>query len=384
MRPAQSSTLSETTVAKSHPTERVVSIDALRGFDMFWIVGGEWLVEALKAASPNPVTRFLGQQLEHVEWQGFRFYDLIFPLFVFLIGVSLVFSLSRIIEQEGRGAAIVRVIRRSVLLYLLGILYYGGFSTHVENIRLLGVLQRLALCYLFAGVAFCCFRTRGLVAMCATLLVGYWALMMFVPVPGIGAGQFTPGHNLTNYLDREYLPWRKWDGDYDPEGMLSTLPAIGNCLLGVFAGLLLKNGQVAPGRKVKWLLAAGVSSVLLGYLWGMEFPIIKKLWTSSYVLVVAGWSAILLGAFYQVIDIWKYRGWTKPFLWIGTNAITIYLLHALVDFQKVASRFVGGDIQAALNRTVQGLGTFLVAVVAVALTLAVVRFLYERKVFLRL
>ncbi len=192
---------------------RVLSVDALRGFDMFWIVGGEWIVEALRDVSPNPVTDFIGTQLQHVEWEGFHFYDLIFPTFVFVIGVSLVLSLSRIIAQEGRGAGIRRVVRRSVLLYLIGIFYYGGFSASVDHIRLLGVLQRLALCYLFAGLAFCCFGRRGLVVTCVTLLVGYWAMMTWIPIPEFGAGNFAEGKNLANYVDRQYLPWRKWDGD---------------------------------------------------------------------------------------------------------------------------------------------------------------------------
>jgi predicted acyltransferase len=365
-------------------TQRIVSVDALRGFDMFWIVGGEWIVEALKDATPNAFTRLLGQQLQHAEWEGFHFYDLIFPMFVFIIGVSLVFSLTRIIQQEGRAAAVRRVIRRGVLLYVLGIFYYGGFSADLAHIRLLGVLQRLALCYLFAGLAFCFLRTRGLVMACVALLAGYWALMAFVPVPGVGAGNFAEGKNLANYIDSQYLPFRKWDGDHDPEGLLSTLPAIANCLLGVFAGLLLKNGSIAPRSKVAYLLVAGVSSIVAGYLWGMEFPIIKKIWTSSYVLVVAGWSSVLLGLFYLVIDVWKRQNWAQPFVWIGMNAITIYVLHELIDFQKLAARFVGGNIQAGLNEAVHGLGSLLVAIVAVGLTFAVVRFLYRRQVFLRL
>jgi predicted acyltransferase len=379
MTPVQSAT-----PEAASPSQRVVSVDALRGFDMFWIVGGEWIIEALKDATPNRVTAVLGRQLQHAEWEGFHFYDLIFPMFVFIIGVSLVFSLSRTIERAGRAAAVRRVIRRGVLLYLLGIFYYGGFSADLEHIRLLGVLQRLALCYLFAGVAFCWLGTRGLVVACSALLLGYWALMTFVPVPGVGAGNFAEGKNLANYVDREYLPWRKWDGDHDPEGLLSTLPAIGNCLLGVLAGLLLKSGSIAPRKKVNYLMMAGVASLLAGYLWGLEFPIIKKIWTSSYVLVVAGWSALLLGSFYLIIDVWKYQRWAQPFVWIGMNAITIYLLHELIDFQKLAARFVGGNIQATLNQAAHGLGTLLVAIVAVALTLAVVRFLYVRKVFLRL
>jgi predicted acyltransferase len=203
-------------------------------------------------------------------------------------------------------------------------------------------------------------------------------------VPGVGAGNFEEGKNLANYVDREYLPLRKWDGDHDPEGLLSTLPAIGNCLLGVFAGLLLKSGRTAPRQKVVLLVVAGVISLALGYAWSWQFPIIKKIWTSSYVLVVAGWSSILLGTFYLVVDIWNWRKWAQPFVWIGMNAITIYLLHEIVDFKKVAARFVGGDLGSALDKAQPGLAGLLAAVVAVLLTFAVVRFLYQRKVFLRL
>src|SRR5437016_4864966 len=216
------------------PTQRLMSLDALRGFDMFWIVGAEDIVKALDKVSPSPAVHLLTEQLTHKDWEGVAFYDLIFPLFVFIVGVSLVFSLSKTIAQHGRAAAYKRVLTRGLLLYLLGLFYYGGFEKDVEQIRLLGVLQRIALAYLFTGLLFCRFRLRGLVVACVSLLVGYWALMTFVPVPGVGAGNFAEGKNLANYIDKEYLPFRKWDGDHDPEGLLSTLPAIGTCLLGVF------------------------------------------------------------------------------------------------------------------------------------------------------
>ncbi|CAN0505705.1 unnamed protein product, partial [Phaeothamnion confervicola] len=178
-----------------------------------------------------------------------------------------------------------------------------------------GVLQRIALAYLFSGLIFCYFGTRGRVAACAGLLVGYWALMTFVPVPGVGAGNFESGRNLANWVDKQYLPLRKWDGDYDPEGLLSTLPAIANCLLGVFAGQLLK-GPFGSYKKVLTLLAGGALCVLAGWLWGESFPVIKKIWTSSFVLVAVGYSAVLLGLFYLVVDVWKFQWWARPFVWI--------------------------------------------------------------------
>jgi predicted acyltransferase len=347
---------------------------------MFWIIGADGLVEGLRKLSDSGPIKLLADQLEHKPWQGFHFEDLIFPLFVFIVGISLVFSLSKTIAQEGRATALKRVFRRAVLMYVLGIFYYGGFATPFERIRLLGVLQRIALCYFFAALLFCYLKPKGLIGVCISLLVGYWALMTWVPVPGVGGGNFAEGKNLTNYLDKQYLPLRKWDGDHDPEGLLSTLPAIATCLLVVFAGLLLKNRNVPDQKKVACLVGAGVASVALGWLWGLQFPVIKKLWTSSYVLVAGGYSALLLALFYQVVDVWKWQRWAQPFVWVGMNPITIYLAENLIDFGKIAKRFAGGD----LNHYFGACGDLVVAIVSLGLVFLFVHFLYRRKIFLRL
>ena len=375
--PTSPSASAESTAAKP---ARLMSLDALRGFDMFWIVGADALVEALRKVSESRVVQGLARQLEHVGWAGFHFEDLIFPMFVFIVGVSLVFSLNRTIEQEGRTGAAARIVRRAVLMYLLGVFYYGGFGTPFHEIRLLGVLQRIALAYLFAGLIFCFVGLRGRVAACAVLLLGYWALMTCVPVPGVGAGHFEPGQNLANWVDKQYLPLRKWNGDYDPEGLLGTLPAIANCLLGVFAGGLLKS-NLDDRRKVLYLIAGGVACALLGWLWHFQFPVIKQLWTSSFVLVAVGYSSVLLGLFYLVVDVWKYRKWAQPFVWIGMNPITIYMIHNLVDIGGIAQRFVGGD----LNKLYLGrYGDLAVALAGMAITFGICRFMYQRKIFLRL
>jgi predicted acyltransferase len=365
-------------------SQRLMSLDALRGFDMFWIVGADALGEALANFKGGPITELAAKQLDHAKWEGFHFYDLIFPLFVFMIGVAITFSLGRLVATEGRAAALKRVVRRAVPLYVLGLFYYGGLNGHIDHIRLLGVLQRLALCYLFAGILFIYLRPRGLVAVCLALLVGYWALLTFVPVPEFGAGDFAERHNLTNWLDRMYLPWRKWDGDHDPEGLLSTLPAIASCLLGVFAGLLLRDPARSERQKVAWLAGAGAALVALGYAWGLEFPVIKKIWTSSFVLVAGGFSALLLAAFYLVIDVWRLRMWAMPLVWIGANALTIYIISNVVDFGKLSARFAGGDVAKWLNSQWQGLGGLVLALVSIALSMGICRFLYRRQIFLRL
>src|SRR5690242_257767 len=167
------------------PTQRITSVDALRGFDMFWIMGADSLAYALHRLSPTGPTRVLADQLEHADWEGFHFYDLIFPLFVFLAGVSTVFSLTKTIENAGRGEALKRVFRRGILLFIIGIIYSGGFTNPWPDMRLMGVLNRIALAYLFAGLFFCFFRPKALVGVCAVLLIGYWALMTFVPIRDI-------------------------------------------------------------------------------------------------------------------------------------------------------------------------------------------------------
>lgn len=375
--------VSTSAIPESAPAKpsRLMSLDALRGFDMFWIVGADAIFQGLRKVSDHSAFQLITNQLEHVTWAGFHFEDLIFPMFVFIVGVSLVFSLGRTIEQNGKAGAASRIVRRALLLYLIGIFYYGGFSTPFHEIRLLGVLQRIALAYMFAGLIYCFTGLRGCLLACVALLLGYWALLTFVPVPGIGAAHFEPGQNLTNWVDKQYLPLRKWDGDYDPEGMLSTLPAIASCLMGVFAGTLLKRRNLEDRRKVLYLVVAGVVCVLLGWLWNLQFPVIKKIWTSSFVLVAAGYSSMLLAAFYLVVDVWKYQKWALPFVWIGMNPITIYLIHNVVDIDHIAQRFVGGD----LNKFYLGrFGDLAVALVSITITLSIARFLYQRKIFLRL
>ncbi|HEX2101842.1 MAG TPA: DUF5009 domain-containing protein, partial [Candidatus Synoicihabitans sp.] len=181
-----------------------------------------------------------------------------------------------------------------------------------------------------------------LVSVGAGLLLGYWALLCFVPVPNIGAGDFAERRNLADWVDANYLPLRKWNADHDPEGLLSTLSAIASCLLGVFAGLLIRDPQRSPMARVRLLAIGGAILLAVGYLWALQFPIIKQLWTSSYVLVAGGWSAWLLALFYYAIDIRGIRRWTTPFIWIGSNALAIYLISNVVDFGSLSRRFAGG------------------------------------------
>jgi predicted acyltransferase len=357
---------------------------------MFWIIGADGAAKALaemlsgKGTIPSTAATIIAGQFEHAEWEGLRFYDLIFPLFIFVTGVAIVFSLTRLIEQESKSTAHWRVLRRSLLLFALGLVYYGVVSESWREIRLLGVLNRIALCYLFTSLLFLNLRLPGLIVAFVAVLAGYWALMTFVPVPGIGVGSYAKDANLANWLDAQYLPGRKWNGAWDPEGLLSTLPAIGTCLLGVFAGLLLKEPSLHPHQKTLWLIGAGAAMIALGVLWGLQFPIVKNIWTSSYVLVCGGLSALLLGVFHQVIDAWEWRSWATIFIWIGASAITLYLINGIVGFQPLAMQLVGGDVGSFVDsHLTPGAGSFLAHAVGLLLAVALAGFLYRRKVFLR-
>ena len=366
--------------------QRLMSLDALRGFDMLWIMGGDSIGHALDSLqhAESGFLHTVATQLDHVAWEGFRFYDLIFPLFVFIVGVSLVFSLSKIVEREGKAAATRRILRRAALLWFIGIVYYGGWAKGIDNVRLLGVLQRIALCYLFAGLCFVYLKPRGLLIALLALLGGYWAMLTFIPAPGLDQVSFAEGKNLTNWIDSQYLPFRKWDGTHDPEGLLATLPAIGTCLLGVFTALFLRRTDFTQQEKAVWLAGCGLAAVLLGSVWGVQFPVIKKLWTSSYVLIAGGWSALLLATFYWVIDVKGWTGWAQPFVWIGLNPITIYLLGNLIDFDLLAGRVLGGPVQMLADKLSAGLGAVLISVGGMSLAVAVGWFLHRRKLYLRL
>jgi predicted acyltransferase len=308
------------------------------------------------------------------------------------------------------------VVIRGLLLFTIGILYNGGFTNPWPDLRLLGVLQRIALAYTAAGLLFCWLRPRALAGAAAALLLGYWALLAWVPVrdftldrtaiatrlgkpnptpaevraafeaaSGSVTGSYAPGLNLTNHLDYQYLPGRKYDTYYDPEGYLSTLPAVVTCLLGVFAGLLLRRTDRTEPEKVRQLVVAGLVAIALGWLWHLQFPVIKKLWTSSYVLVVGGYSALLLAAFHHVVEVRGWRRWCVPFVWIGMNPITLYLANNLIGFRRLAQRFAGGDVKAGLDANLgSGAGQGLIAIVGLALMLVLARFLYQRRIFLRL
>jgi predicted acyltransferase len=336
---------------------RLWSIDALRGFDMFWIVGGEEVVHRFFEWTKWPGHEVVSEQLEHVEWDGFHFEDLIFPLFLFLVGAVLPFSLGKLTEPGApRTAAYGRILRRTLLLYVLGLLYYGRHGVlefAFNDQRYFGVLQRIAICYGIAAFITLLVRVPGQAVILVAILAGYWALMTKVAVPGGTAGDLTPQGNLSGHVDRwirDNIGGKIWTRYYDNEGLLSTLPAVATTLLGALAGHWLRTARGALTKTIGLAMAGAVCLVLglfwAGYIPGLDsawvFPCIKNLWTSSYVLIAGGWSLLLLALFYGIIDGLGWRSWAFFFVVIGANAITIYFAHKVVNFHEISAYFFGG------------------------------------------
>lgn len=270
--------------------------------------------------------------LLHAKWHGWTFTDLVFPFFLFIVGVSIVYALSSQKEQNPQWKPIYKkIIRRTLILFGLG-LFLGGFPFFdLATLRIPGVLQRIALCYFFASVIFLHFNLRNQIIWTGGLLLLYWALMAWIPIPGVGAGSLARGANLSNYLDSLIFGSHVWkfSAPWDPEGFLSTIPAISTALLGVLTGHLLRS-KLQPVDKTVYMLIAGNILYFMGSIWHHWFPVNKMIWTSSYVLLTGGLAMITLGLSYFFIDVKEWKWGTKPFIVYGANAITVYVLAGMV------------------------------------------------------
>lgn len=376
----QNSNLTEHQIAKPIK-ERILSVDVLRGFDMFWIIGGESLFSAIFILLGGPFEKYLEPQMHHSQWEGFTFYDLIFPLFVFIVGMSVLFSLKKFVENNDYAGAYKRILKRFVILFVLGLIYNGGVKHGFFEMRTMGVLQRLALTYLFTSILYLHFNLRTLISVFVGILLAYWAFLTFVPAPGVGNPTLEYGINWVNWFDQQYLPFHLYKPLSDPEGILSTIPAIASSLLGLFTSMFLLDKSFEPKKKAYYFLGGGLIIVLLGYLWGIQFPIIKKLWTSSYVLVTGGYSIMLFGFFYLILDVYKWQKWSLPFVWIGMNPITIYMFYNLVRPRGIAERFVGNSEAFTVSDDWHKL---FIMLITIAINILLLRFLYNKKIFIRI
>jgi predicted acyltransferase len=327
--------------------QRLLSLDALRGFDMLWISGANDIFAPLAALTGWGVFRTAEAQMEHVPWNGFVFYDLIFPLFVFLSGVTLGLSPKCLPELvwADRRKYYFRAMRRLLLLILLGILYNNGWGRGVpadlSKIRYASVLGRIGIAWFAAAMIVWHVRSWKTVAgVCGGILLAYWAVVA-------GFGDMTQDGCVHAWVDQHFLPGVcHANKPYDPEGLFSNVSAVVNALLGYLAGRWLITERCG-WSKSGILLIAGAASLGVGWLWNLAFPVNKELWTSSFVLVTCGWGGMLLAVFYAVIDVARLRWLGWPLAVIGANAIVIYFAASIVRWDYTASSLFKGLIQAS-------------------------------------
>ena len=318
---------------------RLMALDALRGFDMFWIIGGSEIFTGLAKSAGGPFN-ILVPQFEHVRWEGLHFFDLIWPLFMFIVGVSLPFSIEkRIAGGATKRSLYLHAIRRSVILFVLGMIAQGGLlEWDISKLHpCYSVLHGIAAGYLIAFIVAIEFRPRMQAAMTGIFLLAYWAVVMLIPVPGKGAGILTPDVNLATWVDQAILG----RFHYGENTWFLSYPAFASSvLLGVLAGHLLKLPQ-SGSRKVLVLAGAGIGCTMTGLLWSLSFPVIKLMWTSSYVLIGGGFGFLMLSLFYWITEVLGYRRWAFFFTVIGMNSIAVYMAMMLFNFSLISNIFIG-------------------------------------------
>jgi predicted acyltransferase len=365
------------TATSNVPQTRLYSLDALRGFDMFWIMGGGGIFHAMAKASNHPFWLAFDGQLTHPDWNGFHFYDLIFPLFLFLAGVATPYSVGRELEKgKSRSQLLTRVIRRGLTLVILGIIYNNGLQLiPLSEIRFGSVLGRIGLAYMFANIIYLYARQIGQIIWFVSIVVAYWLLLKFFSAPGFPAGDLSMEGNFASYIDRLLMPGKLYLGIHDPEGLFSTIPAVATGLLGIQAGMLLKRNDISQIKKVNYLAISGLAFILIGQVWNLDFPINKNLWSSSFVMHVGG--LILLALFYYVIDVLGYKKWAFFFKVIGMNSILIYISGHFIDWSYSAKAFFAWLIQ--LSGEPYGAVTLAIGILIIKWLF--LYFLYRKKAF---
>jgi len=365
-------------------TGRLASLDALRGFDMLWIMGGNTIVIGLSMVAGGSFLKALAGQMDHVQWHGFAFYDMIFPLFLFIAGVSLPFSMSKRKERgDSQGKIWRHMVQRLLILIFFGMIYNGLLRFDWDHTRVASVLGRIGIGWFFAAVIVLYSGRIGRLLWFAGVLLGYWAIMAFIPAPGFKAGDYSWAGNLVGYVDRLLLPGWLYENNYfDPEGILSAIPAVGTALLGAITGDFLRDGVHIPKplRKGITIVLAGIVALLIGQLWNHVFPVNKKLWTSSFVVYAGGWSLILLGIFYLIIDVWGKRKWVFFFEVIGRNSIVSYLMQPMLCTWCIRDFFFSG----VLNTLPDVWKTLADGLTYTLVCWLILHFFYRKKIFVKI
>lgn len=358
---------------------RLRSLDALRGFDMLWIIGASELVIELAKWHPEPWLTAWAGQLTHVSWAGLRAYDLIFPLFMFLSGVAIPYSIGKRLD-EGKSATMRKIAIRVTALVLLGTLYNGLLSDHPGPPRLLSVLAQIGVAWGIAALAQAflpSWRRRALLA--GGVIATIAALQLLVPVPGHGAGILSPEGAINAWLDRLMAPGRLYRAEFDPEGLLCIFSASSLTLAGSVAGSIIRNESSFRWKQAGQIAAAGVAAVLAGWLaWKAGYPPIKALWTATFDLLAIGISLLVFAVFFALIDVMGWRRWSFPLQVIGVNSLTIYLLTDFIDFNQPAELLFG-----RLGVAAGGAAPIVLAAGVLIIEWLILWFLHRKKIYLR-
>ena len=366
--------------------KRLLSLDVFRGMTIASMI----LVNTI-IVTPFPT-------LEHAKWNGVHFADLIFPFFLVVVGISLVLSLSKQMKRgDSHTDIIIKIVQRTFIILLLGYLL-NLFPNHltletIATVRVYGVLQRIALCYFFAALCYLYLSRTEQLALIFILLIGYWLLMMYVPVPHYGAGNLTTYGNLGGYIDRLLFPAANLYGKtYDPEGLLGTVPALASTLLGSMAGIFLLSSKTKQQKCIGMLLA-GIAGMALGWIWSQWFPFNKPLWTSSFVLWTTGMALCIYAICYALIEIKGIVFWSKPFEIFGLNAIAVYFLHVIFFKVQILIHLYCNQAKLCNLRQVilQDIfgwaslpyASFYYAITTVLFWLFILTILYKRKIFIK-
>ncbi len=363
-----------------NPTGRLISLDAMRGFTIAAMIlvnyPGSW--------------DFIYQPLEHAKWNGLTPTDLIFPFFLFIVGVSIALSYSKLLEKgTSKSELYKKIIFRTLKIFAVGVFLSLLPSFDIFNVRITGVLQRISIVFLCCSFIFLNTSYRVQAGLGGIILVLYWLAMTLIPTPGVGQVMLERGVNLAAWVDSVLLPGRLWEGTWDPEGILSTFPSVVTGITGLLAGHLLL-GKRTPYEKVILLMIGGFVAVTVGYIWGLTFSVNKNLWSSSYVLVTSGLASLCLGTTYYMVDIRKYTTGTSPGIIFGSNAIAIYFLSDVISyiFYLVPFGSVALNEHFMANLSTMGfapkLASMLYAVIFVCLNFGIAYILFRKKIFIKL
>jgi predicted acyltransferase len=373
--------------------ERLLSLDIFRGMTLIFMT--------MVNLPGDP--RYTYTPLTHVRWDGWTIADLIFPFFIFIVGVAMPYSFAgRLARGESKGKLVAHIVQRTVVLFAIGVFmnwytnYMGGHDRyHLANIRIFGALQRIALCYFFASLLYLKLKTRGLAITATAILVLYFILLKFVPVPGHAAPELGRDGNWVQFVDLHVMAGHLGSRNWESKGWLGTIPAVANMLIGVLTGMYLRSSQPAM-EKVRSFLLAGNLGLLLGLVWSLWIPINQNLWSSSMVVFMCGMALVILACCYYLADVRKITWWTKPFVIVGVNSLFLWVLggdsSSVTNLELIKIHVANGtqvSLKTMISRTFASWvgpvnGSELYAAAWMALWLGILAIMYKKRILVKI